>query len=80
MVARHKQELDLRQREVDQLTTLSLRGDATVQEYMAGLKVGTEHKALLLLWLKAQRLWYGLFGWRAETHYLSSIKALCLQT
>lgn len=45
VVARHKQELDLRQREVDQLTTLSLRGDATVQEYMAGLKVGTGHKA-----------------------------------
>jgi hypothetical protein len=39
-VARHKLELGARQQEVDQLTTLSLRGDATVQEYMTGLKVG----------------------------------------
>ena len=35
-----RQELEARNHEVDQLTTLSLRGDATVQEYMANLKVG----------------------------------------
>lgn len=32
-------ELEARRAEVEQLTTLGLRGDATVQEYMAGLKV-----------------------------------------
>ena len=34
-----RQDLEARSREVEQLTTLSLRGDATVQEYMANLKV-----------------------------------------
>ncbi|GAX72996.1 hypothetical protein CEUSTIGMA_g448.t1 [Chlamydomonas eustigma] len=34
-----RRELDTRRHEVEQLTTLSLRGDATVQEYMANLKV-----------------------------------------
>lgn len=32
-------ELNARVTEVEQLTTLSLRGDATVQEYMANLKL-----------------------------------------
>lgn len=32
-------ELEARRVEVDQLTSLSLRGDATVQEYMANCKV-----------------------------------------
>ena len=33
-------EVEARRHEVEQLSTLSLRGDATVQEYMANLKVG----------------------------------------
>ena len=32
-------EVEARRHEVEQLSTLSLRGDATVQEYMANLKV-----------------------------------------
>ena len=32
-------DLEARAQEVEQLTTLSLRGDATVQEYMTNLKV-----------------------------------------
>lgn len=37
--------------EVEQLTTLSLRGDATVQEYMANIKVGAyAHMGALVEW------------------------------
>lgn len=39
-MAAARRDLDARRSEVEQLTTLSLRGDATVQEYMANLKVG----------------------------------------
>ena len=34
-----RSELEVKRQEVDQLTSLSLRGDATVQEYMSSLKV-----------------------------------------
>ena len=34
-----RRQLDDRSREVEQLTTLSLKGDATLQEYMAQLTV-----------------------------------------
>lgn len=34
-----RRQLDDRSREVEQLTTLSLKGDATIQEYMAQLTV-----------------------------------------
>lgn len=34
-----RRQLDDRSREVEQLTTLSLKGDATLQEYMAQLAV-----------------------------------------
>ncbi len=36
-----RRQLDDRSREVEQLTTLSLKGDATLQEYMAQLTVRT---------------------------------------
>ena len=36
-----RRQLDDRSREVEQLTTLSLKGDATLQEYMAQLTVST---------------------------------------
>ena len=36
-----RRQLDDRSREVEQLTTLSLKGDATLQEYMAQLTVSS---------------------------------------
>ncbi len=39
-LAAARRDCEARRTEVEQLTTLSLRGDATVQEYMANLKVG----------------------------------------
>lgn len=40
VIGQLRAELEVRHQEVEQLTTLSLRGDATVQEYMSNLKVG----------------------------------------
>ena len=39
MGARAREEAEARRQEVEQLATLSLRGDATVQECMAHIKV-----------------------------------------
>lgn len=48
VVSQLRTELEARRQEVEQLTTLSLRGDATVQEYMSNLKVGWERPPAVL--------------------------------
>ena len=63
-------ELEDRAREVDQLTTLSLRGDATVQEYMARLRVGQGmplHQARIMSLLFQSWAWFS--GVAAKTKF-----------
>lgn len=38
MVSRLRAENEAKRKEIDQLTTLTLKGDATVQEYMKNMK------------------------------------------